>query len=593
MRRVVFCVQLIGLIAGLAGCELNRSRQPSVLVVAVEGLGFEALSCDSEQSESSEGLSAFCEESVRFSHAYAPSTMTVSTLASLLTGQYPVDHQVRNNGSDFLSARARTLAEGALAKKYRTLFVSGGAPVWRKSGLAQGFEVFDDQVEVRPGVYYRPAEDVFRIATHWIDQESGASPFLSVMFLADLQFPQVATRTDEGEVREKSAAAQLEEVSESLGYLVRWLKARKRWNTTNIVLVGLNSHVLRENDSTPSPLSLRSSSVQVSLFIKPARKERDNVIQWAVDRNVSLVDVGVTMFDWLGLEAPATSLAEVAPESLKSALERPDPNWEEDRLILTETGWPDWLEKAGVRWAVRQNQFLFIHDQKPRIFNTLTDRMESMPLKSTDPLWQSLNGDVLGLLRKAETPAFRGITPGWAERLEAARDLWREGNARDIKGDEPWAKWYLRSALQARDWPTVKRLAEGLGEPVGVFVAARQLGENVVVPKNGCLRLWVPSKTDKKALECKDDKVLALYAWSTARNEDDKLITQERFARLYRQAWIEQEIGRLNYLNELRWDVDRELPGAPSLLDYVLALKEVEPFAKRASALLNGKDARL
>ena len=590
MRRVVFCVQLIGLIAGLAGCELNRSRQPSVLVIAVEGLGFEALGCDSEQGESSsEGLSAFCEESVRFSHAYAPSTMTVSTLASLMTGLYPNDHQVRNNGPDFLSARFRTLAEGALGKKYRTLFVSGGAPVWRKSGLAQGFEVFDDQVDVGPGLYYRPAEDVFRIATHWMDVDANGAPVFSVMFLADLQFPQIATKTDDGEIREKSSAAQLEEVTESLGYLVKWLKARKRWNSTNIVLVGVNSHVTRENDPTPSPLSLRSSSVQVSLFIKPARKERDNVIQWAVDRNVSLVDVGVTMFGWLGLEAPPTSLSEVAPESLQSALERPDPNLEEDRLVMTETGWPDWLERGGVRWSVRQNQFLFIHDRRPLIFNTLTDRMESMPLKSTDPLWQSLNGDVLGLLRKADTPAFGGLSAGWVERLEAARDLWRDGNAREVRGDEPWAKWYLRRALETRDWPTVKRLAQALNEPVGVFVAARQLGEPVVPPKNGCLRLLL--KTPKA--ECHDDRVLLLHAWTSARTEEEKSLAQERFARVYRQAWLEQEIGRLNYVNELRWDVNRELPGPPSLLDYVLTLKEVEPFARKTSVLLNGKDARL
>lgn len=593
MRRVVFCAQLIGLIASLAGCELNRSGSPSVLVVAVEGLGFEALSCDSEQTESNEGLSAFCEESVRFSHAYAPSTMSQATMTSLLTGLYPVDHQVHNNGPDFLSARFRTLAEVALAQKYRTLFVSGGPPLWRKSGLAQGFEVFDDQVEIGPGQYYRPADEVFRLTTHWIEHDTGGAPFLSVMFLADLQFPQVATRTNEGEMRERSAAAQLEEVTESLGGLVKWLKNHKRWNGTNIVLVGLNSHVTRENDPSPSSLSLRSSSVQVSLFIKPARKERDNVIQWAVDRNVSLVDVGATMFGWLGTEPPAGSLAEIAPESLQSALEHPDPRWEEDRLILTESGWPDWLEKAGVRWAIRQNQFLFVHDKRPLIFNTLTDRMESMPLKSTDPLWQSLDGDVLGLLQKTRAPAFGGLSSSWLERIDVARDLWRDSNPRDVNGDEPWAKWYLRQALQTRDWPTVKRLSVAMGDQVGAFVAGRQMGEPAVVPKNPCLRLWLGGKGEKKVSDCGDERVQALYAWTAARGEDEKLSAQERFLRSYRPAWIEQDLGRLNYVNELRWDINRDLPQAPAMIDYVLTLKEVEPFAKKISALLNGKDARL
>ena len=85
---------------------------------------------------------------------------------------------------------------------------------------------------------------------------------------------------------------------------MHWLKNKHKWNSTNVVLVGLNSLQHRESDVEPMPLSLKSASVQVTLFIKPARKERDNVIQWAVDRSVSLVDVGRTLFEWGGARAP-------------------------------------------------------------------------------------------------------------------------------------------------------------------------------------------------------------------------------------------------------------------------------------------------
>jgi len=113
-------------LAFLSGCELTRDNQPSVLVIAVEGLSFETVGCDAEEFE---GLKDFCEESVRFSHAYTPSDMSQASMASLLTGLYPFDHGVRHNGDNFLSARFRTLAEGALARHYRTLFVSGGPPI--------------------------------------------------------------------------------------------------------------------------------------------------------------------------------------------------------------------------------------------------------------------------------------------------------------------------------------------------------------------------------------------------------------------------------------------------------------------------------
>lgn len=578
----------------LNSCELQRENRPSVLVIAVEGLGFESLSCDSEDaSEASPTAShAFCQEAVRFSHAFAPSTMAQATMASLMTGLYPLDHGVRNNGSDFLSAKFKTLAEGALSKGYHTVFVSGGPPIWRKSGLAQGFEVFDDTLELAPGTYYRPAEDVFRIATNWIDQQEGA-PFLGVLFLTDLQFPQIATRNDEGEVREKSAEGQLEEVKESLTSMVRWLKNKKRWNNTHIILVGVNSLQRRENDTDPGPLNLKSSSVQVGLFIKPARKEKDNVIQWAVDRSVSLVDVGKTMFEWLGLEPQATSLAELEPQSLAAALTQSEPEWKEYRLLSSESAWPDWLEGSGIRWAIRQNQFLYVDDKRPKIYNTLTDRLEVLPLKSNDPLWQSLNGQVLDLLKKGKIPQWAGMHPHWLEMIEVARELWVNGNAsRRPKGGEAWSKWYLRRALQTKDWREVKRLSQEIGEPVGTFVAGRHLGDNIPVPRNPCVRLVLAAKGDKRSFqsECEDERILALHSWQTGKTEEERNQAQERFARLYALQLMDQEIGRLNFLNGLRWDVDRDWPEAPTPLDYVLTLKEMEPYAKKVSGLLSNKD---
>ena len=563
----------------LTGCDLPYDSRPSVLVVAVEGLSFESLSCDAEETteRTFEGLRPFCEEAVRFSHAFAPSTMSQASMASLLTGLYPVDHGVHHNGGDFLSAKFRTLAEGALGKGYRTQFVSGGAPIWRKSGLAQGFEVFDDSVEISPGLYYRSAVEVIRIAKNWIDHESAGSPFLSVLYLNDLQFPQITTRTREGEVREKTAAAQVEAVVESVGGLVQWLKSKHRWNSTHVVLVGLNSLFKREGDSEPRALSLKSASVQVSLFIKPARKERDNVIQWAVDRNVSLVDVARTMFQWVGLEAPVGSIAELEPESLVGAVTKSEPLWRANRVILSETAWPDWLEGSGVRIALRIDRFLYINDQRPQIFNTLTDRLEALPLKANDPLWSAYNGQVVALLARLKAQPWHGMQSHWLEQIEVAHEIWHGNQSlRKPSGHEAWAKWELRRALVKKDWREVRRLAQEQGDSVGSFVASRHLGHSGPMPYNACLQLALGISAERhgQPSECDDEKIIALHNWKSAKTDEEKLIALDRFGRLTSIAQMDQDLGRLNYLNELRWDVERALPEGPQILDYVMTLRE-------------------
>lgn len=587
--RSVIVISL-GALVSLTSCEFRHDNKPSILVIAVEGLGFDSVNCDTEEGE--EGIQVFCGEAVRFSHTYTPSTMSQAGVASLLTGLYPFDHGVHHNGSDFLSAQMQTLGEVALAKGYRTIFVSGGPPIWRKSGLAQGFEVFDDSMDLGLGTYYRPVRDVFRIFMNWLDQQNENSPFVAFTFLSDLQFGSIATVDDEGEVREKSAVGQLEEIDESLSGLIRYLKSRRRWNNTHIVLVGLNSLQKRESDNEPLPLSLRSLSVQVALFIKPARKERDNVMQWAVDRNVSLVDVGATMFRWLGKDPPSTTIAALKPQNLNPVLTQPEPNWKSDRLIVSETAWPDWLEGSGIRWSVRQGQFLFIDDAKPLIFNMLTDRLENIPLRLDDPLWNSLNEDVLKLRSEATTTRWRGMHRHWLEQLAVAKELWVMNTAeRKSRGEVAWARWYLGRAVQSGNWKEVRRLSQEMGEPVGAYVASRHLGEHWPLPRNACVRLIVKSKNSETyRSECEDEQLLNLSTWMNGKSEEERNSAQERLIRSIVMHTMSQEIGRMNHLNDLRWDVDREWPRAPSTLELLLTLKELEPYSKKISSLMSGKN---
>src|SRR5690606_39048118 len=137
-------------------------------------------------------------------------------------------------------------------------------------------------------------------------------------------------------------------------------------------------------------------------------------------------------------------------------------------------------------------------------------------------------------------------------------------------GNPPWTKWYLRRALNLKQWKEAKRLSQDLGDPVGTYVAAKHLGEFFPLPRNPCLRLILHSKGDPKAYqsECEDDRVLALHAWRTAKSDEEKAGAQERFSRSYSQNLLDLEAGRMNYLGDLRWDVDREAPGGPGVADY-------------------------
>src|SRR5690606_10047916 len=128
------------------------------------------------------------------------------------------------------------------------------------------------------------------------------TPYFAAVYLNDLLFPEITTVNDLGEIRERSLESQVREVGETLISLINSLKNRKLCDNSYVILMGLNGHATRDRLGDMDAFSMFSLSTQVGLFIKPARQKRDKGIEWSQDKNVSLADVGETLFDFLGAE---------------------------------------------------------------------------------------------------------------------------------------------------------------------------------------------------------------------------------------------------------------------------------------------------
>lgn len=591
-------IRLPLLIATLAllftsGCEFRRDDRPSILVIAVENLGFDSVSCESEDTTT--GFDTFCDEGIRFTHAFTPSTMSQAALASIVTGMYPTRHHVHNNGGDYLSARFRTVAEAAVDKHYRTAFVSGGPPIFRKSGLSQGFEFFDDNLELALDHVYRPASEVAASFEEWLSKEVGGSPYLAFLYLADLQFPEIPTYTADGTLREKTEESQIEAVGESLQVLIDTLKAKRVWDSTHVILLGLSGGM--------SPTELKSENTQVTLMIKPARQARDAGTHWTIDRNVSLADVGQTIFSILGEPTDSTDNDVLEKVSLQSVLQVPEPDWRDDRIIYSESGWPKWRLGAGIRIALRQKQFLFINDPHPLIYNSLSDHMEKNPIGLKDPLWLS-NGSAI-METKAHLPEMQGkpapASAAAAHLYEVGRTIWlhqelSEDLERELEDvidkndrDPTLANWWARWALEHEDWATLSRLGQATHNPFWSFVGDSRLGLNPhALPESlACASLFHGSQNPTG---CNDELLTLVDRWIQEKNEEEKILKRERAVRLYIPERLFDRVGQLHYISNANWDVRLEYPRPPSLTELYLALPRNHVYSVQMSNLLGPKD---
>ncbi len=568
-----------------ASCTWSGPPAPSVLVIAVEELGFGAVPCAADaEGGTQSGFETLCLEAVRFTHAYTTSTLSVPALASVVTGRYPHEHLVRDNGSAFLSARFETVAEAALEAGFRTAYFGGGPPVWRNSGLNQGFETFDDGVP--PGAaMYRPVAELSRLFLDWRAAEPARRPTLAFLHVADAQFIDAPTMNDLGEVRTSNYRGQVEEIDESLGALFRALKERKLWDATTVIVFGLAGHVTEARMGEARETNVNSERSRVAFFIKPSRRSRESSFNWKIDANVSLADLGPTLYGLLGKPHEPSRPPSV---SLRGIFDRPEPDWDQGRLVITESSWASWRGLAGRRFALRKGPFLYLHDGGGRLFNTLTDSLETAPLSPSDLRYRELWAPFDGFAAESGWVPWARLSPALVERLRLARELWRgvepraaflprlRGLARENPTDGQLQGWRAMVALKETRWAELKDAAARAGNPVWSYVAAVNLGEKAVVPEDPCMKLFARPGAVAVAptlRECPSRELLELFAWADeTQPHSRRQAAMERFLRLYAEAQLDDRIAAANQASGLTWDIPMAKPEGPRASDLVLAL---------------------
>ena len=549
-----------------------------MLFILVENLGFPLVKCREDNTQTQGmGYQTFCSEAVRFTHAYSPSSLSQAVIGSIWTGRYPYVTGLRHNGAQFLKAETTTLAEVALAKGFRTAFFSGGPPIFRRAGLNQGFEVFDDTLPIRNGSIFRPAAQTADALLSWLDGESSRKAFFAAVYFPDLQFPDITTQDDLGVARERSTSSQVEEVNESLAALIQGLKERKLWDNTNVILAGLNARIDPTHVNEALTASLYSDNTRIALFIKPARKNRETPFNWQIDSNVSLVDVGATAFDLLGAGREDTS--EFASQSLVSGLLSPQPTWNAEHPILLENAWRSWRGYGPVYMAVRIGPYLYIGEQDGRVYNTVTDPFEATPLPAHDPQSHDIYEQAREKLARIGYENVATISAGATPNLDLARRIFlmNEPIGTISRKLDPEAQgWLARKALQRGEWTGLKTLARIGNQPTWAYVAARNLGEKVDWPSSPCFRLLQAKEMNPHELnECPRDEQLdvqQLY-WLT-HNGDTSSRLLELAARRWAYLRLDTAIAEHNYANGLIWDVALNMPGAPHIAELFLALPE-------------------
>src|SRR5262249_56901298 len=119
-------VAILGLSTGCTPAGRQADLRPiagqNVLLITIDTLRADAVGCYGGKA-ATPTLDRVASDGVRFDFAHAHAVVTLTSHASILTGQYPFQHGVRDNSGYRLPPTARTMATMLKAAGYETAAV--------------------------------------------------------------------------------------------------------------------------------------------------------------------------------------------------------------------------------------------------------------------------------------------------------------------------------------------------------------------------------------------------------------------------------------------------------------------------------------
>ncbi len=373
-------------------------------------------------------------EGVRFAQARSAVPITAPSHSTILTGVYPVLHGVRDNGLFVLPAAQTTLAEILGQQGYATAAAIGSFPLTSQFGLDQGFDYFDDEVDVQPfedllaqralpksALFFdeRRAGRVNEALLPWLTEHAG-EPFFAWAHYFDPHQPLEPPAPFDQLYADDLYDGEIAYSDDSLGRLLDHLRGLGVLDRTLVILTADHGEGLNEHRESTHSMLLYDSTLHVPLILRPPDYPYGGRV---VDEFVGTVDIVPTVLDLLGvssdLEFQGRSLE---PWFSARSLEAVGPS--SPRSLYSETLSPRLSHRWGELRALIDRPYKFVHGPRPELFDLEKDPRELHNLIDEQAaLARELENRLVRFLRNEAAPDPGAATEADEETLSRLRAL--------------------------------------------------------------------------------------------------------------------------------------------------------------------------
>jgi arylsulfatase A-like enzyme len=377
---------ILAVMAAACGRPAEAPR-PNIVLITIDTLRADRLGCYGYHRETSPFIDTLAARGTTFTNAYATSSWTSPSMASIFTGLYPRQHGVlhgfveererRIATQEFLSPRFETLAEVLRDAGYATFGVSSNGHLTELTGFDQGFDRFTSM-----WFEWSPAPN--RVVEGWSAQLHAASPYFLWVHYFDPHHPYFAREPwignytpagasvaewagiPLGRVRARISDLQSDpdalqslvdlydsEINHTDDHLRTLFDLLEPGNETLIVLTSDHGEEFLEHDLLGHSKTLFEEVIRVPLiFVLPGEPNPGH----AVAQPVSNLNIMATILDYLGIGLPevsgGTSLMPYIeaggvshPRPVFVELDRGREDWKALRLGSWKFMCPDWKRR--------------------------------------------------------------------------------------------------------------------------------------------------------------------------------------------------------------------------------------------------------
>lgn len=273
----------------------------NLLLITIDTLRSDRLSCYDNKHLRTPNIDSLAKKGVLFTRAFAHTSTTLPSHTNILLGTTPLNHGVHDNSNFIVREDLLTLAEYLKHHGYISGAFVGAYPLDRRFGLSQGFDIYDDNYEMRETgreiTGEREAQVVVDRAIEWL--KANKSPWFLWIHCYDPHDPYTPPEPYRTMYAKCPYDGEVAYVDSVMGKLFQFLDENQLPPKTVIVFTGDHGESLDEHGEKTHGFFAYNSTLWVPLIISvPGIKAR------RIHQNVCHTDIFPTVCDALQIETP-------------------------------------------------------------------------------------------------------------------------------------------------------------------------------------------------------------------------------------------------------------------------------------------------